>query len=168
VAPGGVLADAELEFGAALSLKACDELMEWGLRLRHDVGKYITMQQRWLGDEASVNARCEALLADVLQTRRREAETEDLFALWAEFEAVFGGRVCLGDGTRLDIVDDVDLMNIKSNVCLLEDVVRQLSSERPNPDLLERAEGATREISGACRSFSRRLRRALSCGAHDV
>jgi len=161
------LADVELDFGTALSSAARDELLEWGLRLRHDVGKYVTMQQRWLGEEATLHDRCEALLIDVMQTRRGDS-TEDLFALWAQFEGVLCGVVCLSDGTRVDLTEDGDILAIKSNVSLLVDVVRGLSNEQPDPILVERGERATREISKACRSVSRRLRRAVNCGAHDV
>lgn len=58
-------------------------------RLKHDLGKYICFRQRWLPDDADAEARREALVADLLQTRSGPAGTVDARAVWGEFEAWF-------------------------------------------------------------------------------
>lgn len=151
-----------------LSLPVHPELVEWAKRLRHDLGKYITMQQRWLAPGASIEERYEALIADVVETRRSTQKVVDAFHIWAEFRSIFSGEVALSDGTAWNLLNDEDLVSIEMNLEILAGVLRGLSGGGRTPVLLKQGEEATRAISGACRSFSRRIQRRDTFGVADV
>jgi hypothetical protein len=52
-------------------------------RIRHDLGKYVALQQRWLPADPSLGLLREALVADLLQTHRSTAGASDVEAIWA-------------------------------------------------------------------------------------
>ena len=56
---------------------------EAALRVRHDLGKYVHLEARWLGEDAIEADYREALRTDLLRTRRGPAGDEDCAALWA-------------------------------------------------------------------------------------
>ena len=151
----------DVELGRGLTEAARLELIEWGFRLKHDLGKYVTMQQRWSGSEAGRGERIEALRVDLLETRRGTEEVCDVFEVWAEFRRVFYGQLALCDGSKLDLALDPDLNRIEVNIESLQSVVAQLQCGHPKVEVLECGERATREIAEACRSFAKRLRRQL-------
>ena len=68
---------------------------------RHDLGKYICMNQRWLGEQAPLAERLEALQADLLSTQSGPDGRVDAFALWARLRPPL-----LGSGSELAEVDD--------------------------------------------------------------
>lgn len=51
--------------------------------LRHDLGKYIGFETRFLGPDAETEALRVALRADLLATRRRGQRVESAVELWA-------------------------------------------------------------------------------------
>lgn len=51
--------------------------------LRHDLGKYVCFETRFTGLDADLPALRAALQADLRATRRRGAEVETAWALWA-------------------------------------------------------------------------------------
>ncbi|MCP4804464.1 MAG: hypothetical protein GY913_20725 [Proteobacteria bacterium] len=90
-------------------------LLQAAKAARHDVGKYIAFQLRWLPDDAPADELLEALRSDVLRTRRGPSGVESAPQVWArvreplssldlhgidtpmaELEAALGG---LEDGT---------------------------------------------------------------------
>jgi hypothetical protein len=163
-----VLTEEEPAPEASDELTVHPELVEWALRLRHDLGKYISMQQRWLAPDATISERKDALLADILETRRSSEGVVDAFQIWSEFWALFSGASSLSDGTVLDLSEDRDLQQVASNLEVLAGVMQALSAERIEPQLVEEGEEAARAISGACRSFSRRIQGHGVYGAVDV
>ena len=58
------------------------ELVEAAAAAKHDLGKYVAFQARWLAPDASDADRLEALQADVLHTRRSAEGSEDAPSLW--------------------------------------------------------------------------------------
>jgi len=52
-------------------------------RVRHDLGKYVHLEARWLDHEAPVEELREALAHDLLRTRRGPQGDEDCVQLWA-------------------------------------------------------------------------------------
>ncbi len=60
---------------------------EHAARAKHDLGKYVAFQARWLGDDASADQLLEALRQDVRATRRSDAETLAAPELWARLRA---------------------------------------------------------------------------------
>ena len=62
-------------------------MREYLVRLKHDLGKYIAFQVRYLPPGASASERREALAADLLGTRRGPEGVRDAPSVWAEFRA---------------------------------------------------------------------------------
>jgi hypothetical protein len=60
------------------------ELLEAAARARHDLGKYVAFQARWLEPDAPVEALREALREDLLRTRKGPDAVVDAAALWRE------------------------------------------------------------------------------------
>lgn len=67
---------------------------------RHDLGKYICMNQRWLGEQSPLPERMEALQADLLRTQSGPKGDLDAFSLWSRLRP---GLV--GAGSELEEVD---------------------------------------------------------------
>lgn len=60
-----------------------EDLVEDLSDLRHDLGKYVVFELRFLGDGPGVEDLRAALRADLLSTRRRGDATETAWAVWA-------------------------------------------------------------------------------------
>jgi len=69
-----------------------EALLELVARLKHDLGKYIAFQIRWVDDTAPVSERRRALEADLLETRRGPSGTVDAHAVWLEFRPALYGE----------------------------------------------------------------------------
>lgn len=73
------------------------ELHDLAKRLHHDLGKYATLQSRWLPPDASIEEREEAARADLLATARGPDGVRDAGVIaWAFLEDL--GRLGVGDG----------------------------------------------------------------------
>jgi hypothetical protein len=66
-----------------ISGSALEDLVEDLSDLRHDLGKYIVFELRFLGDEPGIVDLRGALRTDLLSTRRRGDATETAWAVWA-------------------------------------------------------------------------------------
>lgn len=66
-----------------LSPDALDGLMDRLSDLRHDLGKYIRFETRFVEQGADLEALRAALRADLLATRKRGAEIESAASVWA-------------------------------------------------------------------------------------
>lgn len=58
---------------------------------RHDLGKYIAMNQRWLPDDPSTEMLREALRTDLLKTRSAPSGDEDALGLWQRLRPSLAG-----------------------------------------------------------------------------
>ena len=52
-------------------------------RVRHDLGKYVHLEARWLGEDSTESEYREALRTDLLRTRRGPNGDEDFRTLWS-------------------------------------------------------------------------------------
>jgi len=50
--------------------------------VRHDLGKYVHLEARWLGEDATAVDYRDALRTDLLRTRRGPQGDEDCLTLW--------------------------------------------------------------------------------------
>ncbi len=66
-------------------------LSEATARAKHDLGKYVAFQLRWLAPDASDGELLEALRADVLNTRRGPAGRESAVELWSRLRPTLAG-----------------------------------------------------------------------------
>ena len=86
-------------------------------RIRHDLGKYVVLQQRWLPPGATDGERRAAVLADVLETRRSPRSTDDAVAVWAglaEERAVLSGALhLLGNAVQIARLAGLQMIHAK-------------------------------------------------------
>lgn len=75
-------------------------LLEAAQDARHDLGKYICMNQRWLEEDAPHAQGVEALQADLLRTQSGPAGDRSAFELWMEL-----GPPLHGSGPEVSTVD---------------------------------------------------------------
>ncbi len=62
-------------------------LLEAAARARHDLGKYVAFQARWLEPGATAEALRDALREDLLRTRKGPDGVVDAATLWRELRA---------------------------------------------------------------------------------
>ena len=78
--------------------------LEAAAAARHDLGKYIAFELRWVGDSASPGDLLSALQADVLRTRSANSVDLDAVTVW---KGVRGGLAGLsGLDADVDAVDE--------------------------------------------------------------
>ena len=116
--------------------------LEAARAVRHDLGKYVFLEARWLGQAPAQEELRSALLADLRRTRRGPEGDESCVALWARLRPEVAA---LG-------VEDIDAL------------VAQLGLAMPDLESLDFP--ALREIAGvaealslACRNLTERAER---------
>jgi hypothetical protein len=124
-------------------LESLDELVEQLEDLRHDLGKYIRFETRFLPPDADAAALRAALRADLLQTRRRGDEIESAWALWRRL------RPSLLDG-------DPGVTALDREVAALEEA----SLDGP-PAALAAAAARAEAVALGCRTLHARARARL-------
>lgn len=118
--------------------ESLDELTEDLSDLRHDLGKYITFEVRFLGADPETEALRAALRADVLQTHKRGDEHATAWQVWARM------RPALLEG-------DPDVARIEESLAALARV--NLTGSRAE---LEEAAALAGEVAAATRSLFKR------------
>ncbi len=103
--------------------------------IRHDLGKYICFEQRFLAADAPLDQRRAALIADVGQTRRSGERVESAMDLWARMRPA-----------QLDGDEDVDFIDAEMGL------LSQLW-QATDPSDVERALAAAQAIARATRSL---------------
>ncbi len=136
----------------ALDLAA---LLEHTRRLKHDLGKYVRFQGRWLAPDAGLDARREALAADLLHTRRGPDGSVDALEVWDDFREGLEG------------VDHPALMRVREGMAALEPVVAALrAAEAVNaavePSVIEAGERAAEDVADGVRQLARAVRQAAA------
>jgi len=126
-------------------------LIEAAAAAKHDLGKYVAFQIRWLPPDAPPAELLEALRRDVLQTRRGPAGSEDAPALWRRLRPPLAG---LGPS-------DPDLAAVDAAVAALEVALPALRSGAASPVDLAAAAGHARAVAAHLAALHRRLRRSV-------
>ncbi|MFT4626089.1 MAG: hypothetical protein ACI8PZ_004760 [Myxococcota bacterium] len=126
-------------------------LVELVGRLKHDLGKYIALQQRWVLPTATEAERRAALSADLLSTRRGPTGQVDAVEVWRGFEQAFAIA-------EPDIHDDSDLSGIRREMVTVDAVVTALREGRTDAALEARGRAAALAVSEGCRRLWRRIR----------
>ena len=122
---------------------------EHAARAKHDLGKYVAFQARWLGDDAGADELLEALRADVLATRRSDAETLAAPELWGRL------RRPLADALSAD-----ELAPIDAAVARLAAAVPGLEAGSLSPTELRHVAQDARAVATELAALTRRLRDA--------
>ena len=119
---------------------ALERLVEDLADIRHDLGKYVCFETRFVGTEAPELALREALQADLQRTRCRtlpdgEALTETAWALWARLRPV-------------DLEGDPDVLEIDSLIGRLQsaDLKANLGGLRQTAEVALAVSAATRRL----------------------
>ena len=119
----------------ALPPAALAPLVELLADIRHDLGKYICLEQRFLSSDASLDQRRAALIADVGQTRRSGETVETAMDLLARLRPA-----------QLDGDEDVDFIDAEMGLL-------SLLWQATDPAGVERALAAVQAIARATRSL---------------
>ncbi len=127
-------------------------------RVKHDLGKYIAFQQRWLAPEASAAERRDAVTADLLETRRGPDGTSDAVAVWRELRAPLIGAAPLPGGAVVDLSGDPDVARIDREMARVARVVDAIAAGAADDALLAEGARAALEVSDACAALVRRHR----------
>jgi hypothetical protein len=125
-------------------------------RLRHDLGKYVALQARCLADDASADDLRQALIADVVQTRRSRAGIESAPAIWAVFRPMLVGELPLPDGAHVFLAEDPAVVEIDRQMGVLASLIEALASNSTSVEELERGAAASRAVADAIRALQRR------------
>lgn len=77
-------------------------------RVRHDLGKYVALQVRSVGEGATDEVLRQALASDLLATRSGPAGVADAIAVWDALAPPLRGEAPLAGGQVVDLRGDVD------------------------------------------------------------
>ena len=130
----------------ALPVATLEGLLDQLGDLRHDLGKYIRFETRFVEDSGDLEALRAALRADLLSTRRRGSEVERATAVWARMRPV-------------ELDGDPDVLVIDEAMAALAD----LDLDGPEAALRAASE-ATGRVAEATRRLLARARARLGEG----
>lgn len=130
--------------------------LEHAARVKHDLGKYVAFQLRWLPPDAPLADRVDALRADLLSTRRGPDGAVDAPTLWAELRAPLVGEVPLPGGAHVNLSNDPAVVAIDAAIAEIRDVVAGLDGA--DVALVEAGTRAALAVAEAARDLHRRLR----------
>lgn len=133
-------------------------LVEHVRRLRHDLGKYVQLQVRWLPPEASLAERREAVCADLLRTRRGPGGVVGAAELWARSRGALVGEGRLaGQATRVDLSRDPSVRALDAAMERLRELQPELEAGTANAAQVDDAAELAGSIARAVRDLHRRL-----------
>jgi hypothetical protein len=133
-------------------------LREQLVRLKHDLGKYIAFQVRWLAADASATARREALTADLLGTRRGPEGVRDAPSVWAEFRPSLVGEAELPGGGRADLSDDITFQAIDADMTAIAALLPALADGTASSAAVDSGIEAALRVADAVRQLHRSTR----------
>lgn len=125
---------------AELDAEALEELLEDLTDLRHDLGKYITFETRFLEEGAGPEARRAALRKDMHRTREARGEVESAWQLWARLRPV-------------EVAGEPEARRIAAAL----DELERLDLDGP-PEVLDRAQALCAEVAASTRALHGRVR----------
>ena len=120
---------------------------EHARRLRHDLGKYISLQVRWLGEGPALAALEEAFVADLLSTRRGPNGVTDAVALWTELQQDWQG----------EWISDPDVQRITAAMGELKGLLPLAQTGRLTPEQVQHGVSQARLVTEATRALATRL-----------
>lgn len=127
--------------GAELSL------VEHVRRLRHDLGKYVSLQVRWLGEAPSPDALRQALCEDLLRTRRGPAGARSAPEVWGDFR----------ERLLRELPSDPHVQAIEADAQAIEALLPALVSGDASGAMVEEGARAAARISAATRALLQRV-----------
>lgn len=137
----------------ALDATTIGDMADWVGRLKHDLGKYISFQARWLEADAGSDARRQALRDDLLRTRRGPAGEASAAAVWRSFQARLDE---LPPHVRSAVVAEPAWQTIASAMRALEPVTVAVAGDPPD-ELVDRGLDLAASVSSGCRALLARV-----------
>ena len=129
-------------------------------RLKHDLGKYIAMQQRWLGPDPELAELLDALRTDLLSTRRGPDDTRNAVAVWGDFAPLLLGGTASSEGEVFDLSADADVRGIQVAMAEIAEGLPLLQHEHVDEPRIHRLHEASMAVSEACRNLVRRAKQS--------
>jgi hypothetical protein len=120
-------------------------------RIKHDLGKYVAFQVRWLQEDAEPAAMREALCADLLATRRGPEGSVDALTLWSSFRQELVGGALLEGAFEVDLSEDPAFRDLDAAVSALEPFVAALRAGESVD--VSAARAAALAVAEACKRF---------------
>jgi len=142
---------------------AAGVLLEHTSRLKHDLGKYIALQQRWLGPDAPEAEREIALRADLLETRRGPSGSVDAATVWQGFRPWFVGDGQVDGAFVADLSADPDVSALIDGMERVTHICERLRNGPVGGEVIERGCQAAVDVSKAVASLHRRVRDRSRC-----
>ncbi|MBN1335926.1 MAG: hypothetical protein JXB39_08205 [Deltaproteobacteria bacterium] len=124
-------------------------LVEAVARVRHDLGKYVAMELRWLPPDPDPEAVRAALRADVGATRRQGDRLESAPALWDRLRPSLAG-----------LADDPDVAAVDAAMEGLRALLPDL--DHAPADRLAKGAAAAMEVAHALKRLDQRVREAAT------
>ena len=124
-----------------------DVLREAAARAKHDLGKYIAFQTRWLPESADHQEWTAALQADLLQTRRGPNGAESAVSIWERIRDEFG-----------ELEDDKDIAGVEAAFGTIRTLMPALEGGEITSQDAQVLAQASREVAGRLAALHKRLR----------
>jgi hypothetical protein len=128
-------------------------LLEAAAAAKHDLGKYVAFQARWLPANASDQEWLEALQADVLHTRRSSDASQDAPSLWERLR-----------GPLIPLQGDSDLAAVDAAIAELQVILPRLAQGDLSSAELVRCSENARAVATHLAALHRRLRQGAQGG----
>ena len=124
-------------------------LLEAAERAKHDLGKYIAFQARWLPESAGRQDWQDGLVSDLLQTRRGPAGTVDAVTLWKRLRPGLG-----------ELEGDPDLLEVDDAMKTIDRSLDDLRADRLSVEALQALGGTAKRVAHHLSVLHKRLRGA--------
>lgn len=141
----------------AMTPAARTALAEHVGRMKHDLGKYIAFQTRWVAPDAPLAERRAALDTDLRQTRRSPEGERDANEVWATFRPVLYGEAPLADGTIVDLRGDPDVSDLTAAMADVAAAIVALAAGNAGETEVNAGAGAASRAADAIRRMHNRL-----------
>lgn len=140
-----------------LSLSALEALLTIVGRAKHDLGKYMAMDLRWLPPDTTAHDLRQALRADLCRTRTG-VHTETAVQIWARFRRQLVGEASQHGSAPVQLLGDVDFITIDQAMARIAEGIPRID-HLPMAELLELKTQALAAAEGLHR-LHRRVRKA--------
>lgn len=127
-------------------------------RVRHDLGKYIAFQARWLPAGAGIEELRAALEADLARTRSAAGAVESAPRIWDRLRPALVAGALLEDGSRIDLSGDADLAEVDAGMAIVRATLPELATA--TAPALEETRAAALRVAEALQRLHARVRAA--------
>lgn len=125
--------------------------------LRHDLGRYIAMQSRFVSPSADASTRRTALCDDLLATRRGPSGTLDAARIFAPAAAVLSGCAPIVGDRVVDLRAVPQVARLFRAMRVVDDLIGELRAGVLSDAQLDDAIASAIEASDACRTLTRHV-----------